>query len=56
MRLRLSRPEPGRPARLPDTLQSVALFLLLVGGRLAFESHPQSTEYARMAEGVGFDR
>jgi hypothetical protein len=31
MRLRLSRPAPGRPARLPDALQSVALFLLFVG-------------------------
>src|SRR5512140_920450 len=27
MRLGLSRPEPGRPARLPDALPCVALFL-----------------------------
>ena len=37
--LRLSRPEPWRPARLPVALQYVALFFLFVSGRLAFESH-----------------
>ena len=31
-------PTPSRPARSPDALQYVALFLLFVGGELAFKS------------------